>query len=368
MSNSNILNNDCIYLNNQNQLFIKYKPKILLNPFKNISEINGFGFHCTNSNEQKILSKFGDNNKNLKNIYIFLINSSNIISNSIKLIDLCECFSMLIVIDSFNMIYLFDLISFKLLHKINYYSLTHFTKKIKFSSICQFTGDFIVSSSKEVVLFNINGVILARLNLEEEKTKITSCFIKNIQTTKSDINLFTGHQNGNIIIWKLVTLECDNREKVIYPYYLCYKNENLYNSFHLTLHFNELIRIDLIKYPIKFIKLNENMTKIICIAGDNFITISYEDYQNNKNKKKDKEKDKEKEKIKKKNEKKCNVCHESIAYSKTVCQMCGKKLCSKCKLEVIIPEYSFKTKRPICEDCNSLNDIDSESNKMLYDF
>ena len=368
ISNSNILNNDCIYLNNQNQFFIKYKPKISLNPFKNISEINGFGFHCTNSNEQKILSKFGDNNKNKKNIYILLINSSNIISNSIKLIDLCECFSMLIVIDSFNMIYLFDLISFKLLHKINYHSITHFTKKIKFSSICQFTGDFIVASSREVVLFNINGVILARLKLEEDKTNINSCFIKNIQTTKSDINLFTGHQNGNLIIWKLVTLECDNREKVIYPYYLCYKNENIYNSFHLTLHFNELIRIDLIKYPIKYIKLNENMTKIICIAGDNFITISYEDYQNNKNKKKDKEKDKEKEKIKKKNEKKCNVCHESIAYSKTVCQMCGKKLCSKCKLEVIIPEYSFKTKRPICEDCNSLNDIDSESNKMLYDF
>ena len=357
MSNSNILNNDCILLNNNNKLFITYKPIIKINPFKNINEINGFSYHC--ENEQKTYSKFGENDKNISNIYILLINSSNIISNSINIIDICESYSMLIIIDSINIIYLFDLLSFRLLRKINYLKLTNFTKKIKFTSICHNTGDFIVSSSREVTLFNINGVILSKLKLDNSKSKINSCFIKNIENTKSDINLFTGHQNGNIIIWKLINLHYENKEKVIYPYNLCYNKEHQFNTFQLSLYFDELIRIDTINYPIKFIRLSEDMMKIICIAGDYFITLRYDD--KNKNDKNKEKKDKEK----KKKEKKCNLCNKSISSSKIVCTICGKKLCSNCKTEGIIPEISLKNKEPICEECIS---IINSSKKTLYDF
>ena len=77
-----------------------------------------------------------------------------------------------------------------------------FTNQIKYSSICPYTGDFIVSSSKNLVLMNINGVFLSQMN--DVESKINSCFITIIHMTESDLFLFTGHKNGFLIVSKLV--------------------------------------------------------------------------------------------------------------------------------------------------------------------
>jgi hypothetical protein len=98
----------------------------------------------------------------------------------------------MLVADKMNRIYLYNFHSFKLLKFIDISSI--FTNNIKFSNICPYTGDFIVSSSKNVVLMNINGVFLSQMS--NFKSKINSCFISIIQMTASDLFLFTGHKDG----------------------------------------------------------------------------------------------------------------------------------------------------------------------------
>ena len=72
-----------------------------------------------------------------------------------------------------------------------------------------------------------------------------------------------------------------------------------------------------------------------------------------------------KEKSNQKNSKNCPMCKSAISSSKILCHLCGKKLCSNCKTEGIIPEISLKNKEPICEECIS---IINSSKKTLYDF
>ena len=103
---------------------------------------------------------------------------------------------------------------------------------------------------------------------------------------------------------------------------------------------------------LKYIKMKEDLTELICIDNTNqIIYLSYKEFFN-------KNKDK-------KNLKECPMCKSAISSSNILCYLCGKKLCSKCKIEEIIPEYSLKNKKAICEDCLQL--INS-SNKLLYDF
>ena len=121
--------------------------------------------------------------------------------------------------------------------------------------------------------------------------------------------------------------------------------------------FDIIIKIKCSINPIKFIKITEDLTEIICTDSNNqIIYLSYKEFFNNKNKTKDKNKN---------NLKECPMCKSAISSSKILCYLCGKKLCSKCKIEEIIAEYSFKTKKAICEDCLQLM---NSTNKFLYDF
>ena len=61
----------------------------------------------------------------------------------------------------------------------------------------------------------------------------------------------------------------------------------------------------------------------------------------------------------------CEKCQNIISSSKTLCQICGKKLCSNCKLEKIIAECSLKNPKPICDECYQLI---TKNNQNLYDF
>jgi hypothetical protein len=277
----------------------------------------------------------------------------------------------MIVADKMNHVYLYNFHSFKLLKYIDISSM--FTNQIKYSSICPYTGDFIVSSSKNLVLMNINGVFLSQMN--DVESKINSCFITIIHMTESDLFLFTGHKNGFLIVSKLVndlnlnlmnankfvpSNSDDKKTQINSVYQEAFKTtEKNYRKYldnnNLTLHFDTVIKVACSQNPIRFIKLTEDLTEVICIDNKNkLIYITYEKFFTNR-----------KENKNQTNLKTCPMCKSAISSSKILCHLCGKKLCSNCKIEKILPEYSFKNPKPICEEC--LQIIDS-TNKMLYDF
>ena len=151
-----------------------------------------------------------------------------------------------------------------------------FTNQIKFSSICPYTGDFIVSSSKNVVLMNINGLFLSQMS--NVHSKINSCCISVIPMTESDLFLFTGHKDGSLIVSKLLnnfgnmeTNNNKNNEKIIDElYHEAYNNlstdfKKYLDKNNLSFNFDIVIKIKCSEHPIRFIKLTEDLTEIICI-------------------------------------------------------------------------------------------------------
>ena len=382
ISFSNILNSDCILLNKTTKKFLQYNGvynQIFQDNSNIYDRIPGYNIHSMNQSELKKLSKIiNENNSKInknqidKKYFIFLVNSSSRIINSISLIEICEAFSFMIIVDKLNKVYLYDFNSFNLLKYIDFSII--FNSKIKSVNICPYTGEFIVATKRNIVLLNINGVILAHMNYI--KSKINSCFISLIPNTQNDIYLFTGHSDGNLIIFKLKTNDFinDNTEINLKDSFNiknnianqqrlnCIKNVyiNSYNNEYkeyndmnnLPFIFDSIIKIKCSSNPLKFIKIKEDLTELICIDSTN--QIIYLNYKEFFNKNKDK-----------KNLKECPMCKNTISSSKILCYLCGKKLCTKCKIEEIIPEYSLKNKKPICEDCFQLM---NSTNKLLYDF
>ena len=379
ISFSNVLNSDCILLNNKTKKFYQYNS-VASNTFQDnlnsYDKIFGYYVHSINQSEIKKFSKnINENNKlNFQKKYIiFLLNSSSRIINNIYKIDICESFSFMIVMDKMNKVYLYDFNSFNIIKYIDFSSI--FNLKLKYISICPYTGDFIVATKRNVALMNINGVFLSQKS--DINSNIKSCLITLIPTTQSDLYLFTGHEDGDLIIAKIIINNPKNydstktvgqinediekrRECVRNVYIDSYNNkDNNYKKYldinNLPLLFDNLIKIKCSQNPLKFIKLTEDLTEMICVDSNNqLIYLSYREFFNIKNKNKDK-----------KNLKECPMCKSAFSSSKILCYLCGKKLCAKCKVEEIIAEYSFKTKKAICEDCLQLM---NSTNKLLYDF
>ena len=380
ISFSNILNSDCILLNKTTKKFLQYNgisSQIFQDNTNSFERIPGYNIHSMNQSELKKLSKLINetNTNNKENInkkyFIFLVNSSSRIINGISLIEICEPFSLMIIVDKINKVYLYDFNSFNLLKYIDFSII--FNSKIKSVNICPYSGEFIVATKRNVALMNINGVILAHMNYTD--SKINSCFISLIPNSQNDMYLFTGHDDGNLIIFKLKTNDFINenndinsetnnlklnqdkerrinciRNVYIDSYNNNYKNYTDINN--LPFIFDSVIKIKCSSNPLKFIKIKEDLTELICIDNTNqVIYLSYKEYVN-------KNKDK-------KNLKECPMCKSAISSSKILCRLCGKKLCYKCKIEEIISEFSLKNKKPICEDCLQLM---NSTNKLLYDF
>ena len=384
ISFSNILNSDCILLNKKTKKFYQYNSipsNIYQDNLSCYDKIFGYYIHSINQSEIKKFTKnTNENNKSnfQKKYIIFLLNSSSRILSDIYKIEICESFSFMIVIDKMNKVYLYDFNSFNIIKFMDFSTI--FNLKLKYISICPYTGDFIVATKRNVALMNINGVFLSQKS--DIKSNINSCFISLIPTTQSDLYLFTGHEDGNIIIAKIIinntnnynlkissktigqlTEDNEKRLKCVRNVYIdSYTNkDNNYKKYsdinNLPLIFDNLIKIKCSQNPLKFIKLTEDLTEMICIDNNNqLIYLNYKEFFNIKNKNKDKDK---------KNLKECPMCKSAISSSKILCYLCGKKLCSKCKIEEIIAEFSFKTKKAICEDCLQLM---NSTNKLLYDF
>ena len=393
ISTSNIINSDCIILNNNSGKFIQYSGHPLNNK-EEIEQIDiqGYEMFCHNNNNTKniISQKENINNNSLeKNYIIYLVNSFNHIFEEITMIEICETFSFILIIDKENYLYILDFISLDLIKKID--CNIYFNEKIRFISICPITGDFILSTNYQIILMNINGVFITKKS--NFKSKIKYCFITSI--SNSDLYLFTAHENGNIMISQLINnlngiifdvnkfennllnsiviSDLNNKynpikiKNISQVYYNAYDTSNdkyninkefknyIKDENNFSLIFDTLTEINCSEYSLKFIKLTQNASNLICIdIKNNIINLNYEDFFVSKKKYKDR-----------KSIIYCYKCKNQISSNKFLCQICGKKLCPNCKEEIIIPEISLKHNKPVCDECFQLI---NKSNQNLYDF
>ena len=419
ISTSNIINSDCIILNNNTGKFIQYNgypSNFELYSDKNNNGINnkndnnikdnnpqieipGYDIYSnTKNNLYSILNRENHSSSLSKHYIIFLINSSSRILSEISLIEICETYSLMLVTDKLNNLYIYDFKTFDLIRNIN--CSIYFKHKIKYISICPFTGDFILASYYRVILMSINGVFITQMN--NMKSKINYCLITSIHRASSDIYLFTAHEDGNILISKIISnlngiifninkssndpssnnllnsMSIDTLNNKYDPiriknisevYYNAYntnyennKNEDrnkyykyLENNNNLSLIFDTPMEIKCSEYSIKYIKLSQDLSSLLCInSKNNLIYLNYEDFFTAKKKNKDK-----------KNMVFCEKCQNMINSFKTLCNICGKKLCPNCKTEKIIAECSLKNPKPICDECSHLV---NKNNQNLYDF
>ena len=422
ISTSNIINSDCIILNNNTGKFIQYNGfpsyfetsskkkenekneennKHENNSINNISQMNiiGYDIHSNNKNYiNNLLNKENQNNSLSKHYIIFLINSSNRILSEISLIEICESYSFMIIVDKFNNVYLYDFNTFDLIKCIN--CSKYFKQNIKYISICPYSGDFILASYYKVILMSINGVFITQMN--NIKSKISHCFITSIYKASSDLYLFTAHENGSLLISKLInnlsgyifnmnklSLAVDSSNKLLTSmsidalnnkydpirikniskvYHEAYDNDSncvdnkekeklnkyLENNNNFSIIFDTPIEIKCSNHPIKFIKLSNDLSSLLCINSKNIVIyFNYEEFFLSKKKNKDKKM------------LYCEKCQNILNSFKTLCQICGKKLCPICKTEIIIAECSLKNPKPICNDCLQLM---AKNNQNLYDF
>ena len=212
--------------------FIEINKELLLN--KNIFNLNIFYNnndnnnnikHNKNNNNTIVLQKIIENNFTLNNPHF---------PEEISCLKLNEEHNILIALTIKNLIYIISTNNkFKIMHIIDY--LYEYPMKIKDIITLSFNGDFIVYTSLNVFLFNINGVPLCELNLlNKENNNITkieyvvACFIY-------DVTLFTAHEDGSIIIWKVKNKNIfDNyNERISYVFNnnnsKCFLNEYNYN-------------------------------------------------------------------------------------------------------------------------------------------
>ena len=415
ISTTNIINSDCIILNNNTGKFIQYNGYPLYfdittnenrneqnkvnnnnqkNNINNNNKINisGYEIYSNNKNQlNNIINKENHQNLLSKHYVIFLINSSNRIFSEISLIEICEPYSFMLVVDKLNNLYTFNFNNFDLIRYID--CSKYFYYKIKYISICPFTGDFILASSYKVVLMSINGVFITQLN--NIKSKINHCFITSNHKTCSDLFLFSANEDGNLIISKLKNnlnnvsfdliksransqeedIESINSDElnnkynqikiknILSVYNEAYQINPKYNENNdicknfwenidnLSIIFETKKIIKCSEYPIKYIKLSQDLSTLLCIdSKNNIIKLNYEEFFKDNKSNKD-----------------CKNCDKSegILTFKTICSICGKKLCPNCKIEKIISECSLKTPKPICSECFESM---TQNNQNIYDF
>jgi len=173
------------------------------------------------------------NNKTTSLYTLELIKNSKLINHSIVLMELCEIFSLLVVVDKYNNIYLFNN-NLDLMREIHFNDILKVSNKIISIQIDILTGDFVAITDFVVVLFNVNGVIIATLNLNDNvniESKITCGIVKSIRNTQSDIYLFTGHFDGNVIMWRVIPNSTEKLNLMKkFSHILSFDSEEYYNK------------------------------------------------------------------------------------------------------------------------------------------
>lgn len=205
---------------------------------------------------------------------------STIQSYSIIFLTLNEPNSLLIASDSKNKIYLYNYYSFSLLNTIDF--LLQNPYPLKDILPIKSTGDFIVSTFLSVTLFSLNGVPLAEVNLTDKVYLSLSPITSTEVTCLADVTLFTGHKNGNLIIWKVKNKDAntkyDQRSSFQYnqlstksfldEYKYAYKRNRIDNleEYELKRKFDIIITMNMSEIatsPLIYMKLSFDMTDMV---------------------------------------------------------------------------------------------------------
>lgn len=355
---SNIAHIDCRCFHSNDCLLIK---PLIIN--KGIPDNKEIVIHTKNKFNPKFTQLTKEkSNESISDISILLINSNQILTSRITCIEICECYSMMVIIDSNHLINIFDLNSFELLRQLNYKHFDYSGMAIQSISICPHTGDFALITQYQLSYFNINGVVLAIKNLKEKRSdygKIGSIILKSNCITASDNYIFTGHDNGLVVLWSIGTSKHIN--DYIDSYEFAYNRkfhfdiikQNKENNSELMLQmiFEEVIRVTTQNYSIELMKISENEAKLIVINRNNkLLYIKFkEELTKNKNNP----------------HLKCSYCSLSISSSKIRCHFCHSHICPNCKKEIKIAEYSLQIPIILCDDCKHKYVY---SNRELYDY
>jgi hypothetical protein len=163
----------------------------------------------------------------------FVLNNPHL-NEEIYCLKLNEEYNLIIAITITNLIYIISRNNkLKLMHIIDY--LYDFPLIIKDIIPLEFNGDFIIYGSFYVYLFNINGVPLCELNLLTKENNNISKIKNVIACFIYDVILFTAHEDGSIIIWKVKNKNLlDNyKERISYIFNnnnsRCFLSEYNYN-------------------------------------------------------------------------------------------------------------------------------------------
>lgn len=277
--------------------------------------------------------------KSLKVYALIEENRSGIPTGSISKMDLCESYSFLLVIDCFNNVYQYDFNLLKLLYHYQFNHISNTNYSIKYAKIIHKTGDYLIGTKYSIYLFSINGIPLAYLNMFDQdiqnKSPITACEA----VALDDTYVFTGHSNGNLMLWKIKTednqIKSDDQPlfEVFHQRYRNSFKEKRYtdNIFHQRRF--ELKNVYKRKHnedeevKIIFIKLSDDLLRLYYIDEEmNILRLSSDAYF----------KDEDGFKLKKNN---------TVQYqNKIICKTCKKSLNY---------EWSNQNDNDVCECSNS---------------
>ena len=361
------------YIERKNTNYSEYIKNVLYS--NNIENNLNHNTDKENSKEKEIFKQKNDDNifilqKNHRNYFVYN-NPHN--CNKITLLCINEYHSILLALDSANIIYILSIKkNLKTIHIIDYMS--NIPYKIKSFIPLSMNGDFITYSSLNVNLFNINGVPLAELNLLEKEYEFFAPISYCRAVFIYDIFLFTAHKNGIIVIWgiknKDVSIKFEDRTSYIYNkskssfflpefsynYNTKYK-KNLKKESELQRKFIVKMQIQLSiekSKNISFIKLSKDMSYMFVLDNekDIYIISNFTDIKEHKKKEKSKNV--------------CIICRKELTDESSKSKILNNEMpVTKTKHRRSLSSFSEENQSTsICEKCKQkLNN----SENFLYD-
>ena len=311
-----ISSNDINKVNFNNDILFYIKNKKSMNDI-NIGNNNNKELIL---NETHMLKKICNNNYTLNNSRIF---------EEITVIKFNEEHNVLIVSTIKNKIYLLSISNndnIKVMHIITY--LNKSPKKIKNIIPLSFNGDFIIYTSLNVYLFNINGVPLCELSLLTKEYESLSKIKYSVGVFIYDVILFTAHKDGSFIIWKIKNKNIFENfgERISYlynntkskyflnEYNYAYDYDFLRNNpnsssledYELRRKFEIVSQISISNFSLSFMKISNDMNYMIVLDENLNVFIVGDSNEDNKNK------IRSNSNIVKKNKNVCAMCHQKI--------------------------------------------------------
>ncbi|KAI9292735.1 hypothetical protein K502DRAFT_325660 [Neoconidiobolus thromboides FSU 785] len=131
--------------------------------------------------------------------------------SEIKVIKACKAFGIVVISSNENEITIWDMNRLKFIRKLN-----NANANIHTLAIDRSTGNIVACSDLAIIIWSINGELLAKLTLPSNSVKTTSILYIENKSGEYYINdlLITGHQKGIIKFWSLESKVNKNKQDI----------------------------------------------------------------------------------------------------------------------------------------------------------